>query len=541
MRKLYISVICTLLTWSFVSCDDFLSEYSQDMVIAKTVTHLDEVLLGDVYIRSSTVSYGPSSGRCAFFNILDDDVNTAKGGKYIDEYGSERPIYFNPNIWNFCVGPVFGYFAWQENVGINAQGTNIADDATTWNDLYSRINKINVILDEIVDMPHETDEDDAAYYRVQGEAHFLRAQFYLILANLYGKPYSATDCEKNLCVPLKLTPYVEHDKDKETQFERATVKAVYDQIVDDLTKAEGFLTRSPQNPKNRLHRASAEAASLLLSRVYLYMQKWDLAEQKASLVLESSNFRLAGINRLEDCVDFLTESNPEIIFSQGPNYLPMGGPGDKQYAFSALSGTFCVSSDLANIYDQVNDRRFRCFFGKAEGDSLALENKYNTSYIGMQRISDVFTMRMAEAYLNKMEACAMQPGKEAEANLLLNTLRAQRIDFYSDQTYSGEELVQQIRDERRKELCFEGHRWFDLRRYSVCETYPFSKTIIHVFNEVNDKGDPTKVRTYRLEEHDPAYTFAIPAKALSFDKVPMPTNPREKRLSLEEMNTENNE
>ena len=202
MRKLYISVICTLLTWSFVSCDDFLSEYSQDMVIAKTVTHLDEVLLGDVYIRSSTVSYGPSSGRCAFFNILDDDVNTAKGGKYIDEYGSERPIYFNPNIWNFCVGPVFGYFAWQENVGINAQGTNIADDATTWNDLYSRINKINVILDEIVDMPHETDEDDAAYYRVQGEAHFLRAQFYLILANLYGKPYSATDCEKNLCVPF---------------------------------------------------------------------------------------------------------------------------------------------------------------------------------------------------------------------------------------------------------------------------------------------------------------------------------------------------
>lgn len=82
MRKLYISVICTLLTWSFVSCDDFLSEYSQDMVIAKTVTHLDEVLLGDVYIRSSAVSYGPSSGRCGFLNILDDDVNTAKGGHF---------------------------------------------------------------------------------------------------------------------------------------------------------------------------------------------------------------------------------------------------------------------------------------------------------------------------------------------------------------------------------------------------------------------------------------------------------------------------
>lgn len=534
MKKFTITtMICGSLACSLASCGDFLSEYSQDMVVAKTVTHLDEVLLGDVYVPSYAIEYGPGSRSCGFFNILDDDVNTGKGGKALLEDGSETTIPFSANIWNFCTSALYGYFAWQAEVGTNTDG-NVGNDNATWNDMYSRINKINVILDEIVDLPHDTDEDDAAYYRVQGEAHYLRAQFYLVLANLYGDAYNPTDCNEKLCVPLKLTPYVEHDNSKDTQFERATVKAVFDQIVYDLTQAEQLLTKSPQKEKNRLHRASAEAASLLLSRVYLYMQEWKLAEEKAAAVLATTNFTLAGIGQLGDEIDFLTSTNPEIIFSQGSNNLPMA-PRNYNTPFAGICGTYCVSSDLADLYDKENDRRYECFFGVATGDSIALENKYQSGTNMKARISDVFTMRMAEAYLNKMEACAMQDGKEGDANELLNTLRAQRIENYTAQTYTGEELVKQIRDERRKELCFEGHRWFDLRRYAVCAKYPYSKPVIHVFNRCNSKGEHQSTMTYRLEEHDLAYTFAIPAKVLEFDKVAMPTNPREKRKSLEEM------
>ena len=68
-------------------------------------------------------------------------------------------------------------------------------------------------------------------------------------------------------VPLKLTEYVEHDKDKKTQFERTPVAKIYEQIVEDLKTAVNYLTESPQ--KRPLHRASKEAAQLLLSRVYL--------------------------------------------------------------------------------------------------------------------------------------------------------------------------------------------------------------------------------------------------------------------------------
>ena len=536
MKKIYTKILCFAVASSFVACDDFLSEYSQDMVIAKTVTHLDEVLLGSVYVPSYGVTAPDGQSVCGFLNILDDDINTAKG-----TVGSHKiPQHPHDILFNN-----FGYFAWQQEVGYNLDGSSKAYDDVTWNDMYKRINYVNVILDEIVDMPHTTDEDLAAYYRVQGEAHFLRAQFYLILANLYGKPYDA-DASKNLCVPLKLTPYVEHDNDKETQFQRATVKEIYDQIVDDLTKSVEYLTLSPQNAKNRLHRASAEAANLLLSRVYLYMQEWALAETTAEEVIKSKNFSLAGLNLLGDEVNFLTQSNPEIIFSQGSNNFPQSAT-EGNAPLSAYANTYCVSSDLANIYDQEKDRRFTCFFGITpelyygyvigQTDSLGLHNKYDSPINSKSHISDVFTLRVSEAYLNKMEACAML-GHTDEANDLLNKLRNQRIDDYTNESYAGEELVSQIRDERRKELCFEGHRWFDLRRYSVSELYPYSKRIVHVYNVTNNKGYHQKTQTYVLEEHDQAYTFAIPQNVLNFDKVPMETNPRPKRVSLESLQEE---
>ena len=44
---------------------------------------------------------------------------------------------------------------------------------------------------------------------------------------------------------------------------------------------------------------------------------------------------------------------------------------------------------------------------------------------------------------------------------------------------SGESLVKFTRKERRRELCFSYHRWFDLRRYAVAPQYPEAITIKH--------------------------------------------------------------
>ena len=94
---------------------------------------------------------------------------------------------------------------------------------------------------------------------------------------------------------------------------------------------------------------------------------------------------------------------------------------------------------------------------------------------------DAFVIRSAEAYLNKAEAQAMQ-GK-SEAIQTLKTLLENRFENGEIPTsidgLQGENLVRFIREERRRELCFECHRWFDLRRYAVCEKYPEKKEVRH--------------------------------------------------------------
>lgn len=513
MKKIILLFVCTV---SFLcsSCSDFLEEYSQDMIIAKQVSDLDEVLLGSVYIPSSEISYGMSASGCgSFMNILADDIGT----------GYAEKIY-SINTYNYVITNMFGYYAWQFDVRTNFEGTGKMDDAGTWNNLYYRINIANIILSEIEDLPRNTNQEQQDYIRILGETHFLRAQFYFFLANLYGKPYNPKTCETDLCVPLKLTAYVEHDKNKETQFERATVAEVYNQIVEDLLLARAELTESPQNPQHLLHRASLEAVELLLSRVYLYMQDWKNAAAMADNVTRSDNFMLSAASNLIPSVEWLTSENVEVIFSQGPNYCTPDG------CLIGAAGGFCVTRELYDMYDDNDARKGNFFSTNSLTDSIGLAYKYKPG-IYTAHISDIFMMRMSEAYLNKAEALAMQ-NQDGDACNALNTLRKNRINNYTDQTYTGEELVKQIRDERRKELCFEGHRWFDLRRYMVNEIYPYSRTIIHKFNIYSDDGNWGGSKFYRLKENDLAYTFALPASVREFDKTPMIDNEREPRPAL---------
>ena len=350
---------------------------------------------------------------------------------------------------------------------------------------------------------------------------FLRGQFYFILANLYGKPYNPSTASSDLGVPLKITSGVEHDKDLETQFNRATLDVMYTQIVEDL---QGAVENLGMSSKNVWYRASEEAARILLSRVYLYMQRWDDARSVLEPVFDQITLcSLVSGDTLNSDNRFLTEENPEIIFSQSSLY--------SQVCWTANAPDLCVSHELYNLFDE-NDRRRGCFTTNMETDSIALSYKYNTGNFQSQ-VSDVLMIRAAEAYLNMAEACAISGTDEASANTYLNTLRRNRIVGYEDQSYSGEELVSQIRTERRKELCYEGHRWFDLRRYSVCEKYPYKKRIYRQYALYDADGRLTSNKTYVLEEDDPAYIFAIPKNVLEFDATPMPDNERPERNPID--------
>ena len=499
MKKLLYGIIVAL----FCSgCSNFLEEYSQSQTVAKKVSHFDELLLGDGYLPAVNKKY-ISTDHAGFLNVLDDDVTTVPGGMAV-------------HYWSGVMEQLFGYYAWQLEVGRNPEGNILNDDSQTWLDFYRRISVTNIILKEIDELKVDSPAEENDRIRVKGECHFIRASLYFTLVNLYGKAYSKTSASTDLGVPLKLTEYIEHDKDKETQFQRASVAQIYDQIVKDLRASVEYLTQSPQ--PRPLHRASKEAAQLLLSRVYLYMQDWNNAATIAAQLLEN-NTRLHQMNEGDSAKIFLSENCSEVLFSQGSMNL--------HNSMTGASGDFAVSEELVELYDRKNDFR-RYFFGTNPNSfAYKLQWKYDTTAI--PHVSDIYTLRISEGYLNLAEAYAMQDNTEG-ANQYLKSLREKRIKGYVHTNYTGEKLINEIRLERRKELCFEGHRWFDLRRYAVCEKYPHAQKIIHEFNVFDGNQnfwDHTDI--YELPENDPAYVMQIPKSVLEYDETQMPENPRNKR------------
>ena len=139
----------------------------------------------------------------------------------------------------------------------------------------------------------------------------------------------------------------------------------------------------------------------------------------------------------------------------------------------------------------MNDQRFLAYALKTASDdnSVYLKKPMSSSELGQ-------SVRSAEAFLNRMEAYALS-GEEGLALAELNAFRKTRVIGYTDVNLSGQTLLDEIRLERRKELCFEGHRWFDLRR----TTRPRIEKVIDG-------------KTYILEKDDARYTLRIPQAAI---------------------------
>jgi len=75
-------------------------------------------------------------------------------------------------------------------------------------------------------------------------------------------------------------------------------------------------------------------------------------------------------------------------------------------------------------------------------------------------------IRYTEIILNYAEAC-IALGQEAEGKTYLNMIRKRA--GMPDVTESGQALVNAYRHERRIELAYEGHRFFDVRRWMIAE------------------------------------------------------------------------
>ena len=219
----------------------------------------------------------------------------------------------------------------------------------------------------------------------------------------------------------------------------------------------------------------------------------------------------------------------ETIFTQGTGAFAGNkhGYGIANGSVLSVVNRFRASEELVQMYykEQGGGTDLRPTFFMYINQRDPANKRYIQKQVttSLTTASSEFLLRLSEVLLNKAEALAMLD-RDEEAMEVLEELRIKRIvatEYKPLDVRSGGKLVELIRDERRRELCGEGQRWFDLRRYAVHPKYPFSKEIVHdhYFYD-NSTRKVTYVGSYRLNKYgeEPAYVIPIPQHVIEFNK-----------------------
>jgi starch-binding outer membrane protein, SusD/RagB family len=334
---------------------------------------------------------------------------------------------------------------------------------SNWQIGYFAINQCNLILEAA---PNVAGITEAQRNKAEGEIHFLRALLYFDLMRVYAyDPTAIVEASNRGGVPLVLKGVLEVAQT--TNPARASINEVYDQIYADLNAALEKLPATGGAP----HFASRAAAQALFSRVSLYRGDYAKTVEMATAGITTATAKLAsGANYV---AGWRTSVNPESIFEL--IYLVPENIGVNESLHTTYSTLRDLNSTVtAGWGDVVPTADFLAQFEPGdiiralyqEGtNGRGTRNVETTKFLGKNgavNLDNVPLIRASELHLNRAEANA-RLGNLVPALTELNQLRA-RAGLPASVAVTQDEIIAAIARERRIELAFEGHRWFDLKR-----------------------------------------------------------------------------
>ncbi len=330
-----------------------------------------------------------------------------------------------------------------------------------WSYAYVTIAAANNIIDNLAGKT-ETDVTEQDLNNLKAECLFIRALAHFDCVITYAQPY--TYKPESLGVPVVL------HTDSEGKPARETVAKVYEQIVTDLTEAETIIDPEYVRLDGTDSKAAAnlDAIRALLSRVYLYMGNWQKAADYATLVINSENYRMWTPAEYPDVwgKNIAGEGGEVIfeVFSSKSNYSHGNWEDITWMTSPDGSGDAMVSNDLLALYDQ-NDIRYTAGFRTTDTNNdkgRKWTAKYPGKGEGSPDANNIIVLRLSEMYLNRAEAlkngATIDGGVTPESDI--NTIRSNR-----GVASIGSVTIQDIKNERRMELAWEGHHVFDLARW----------------------------------------------------------------------------
>jgi hypothetical protein len=441
----YINVAVLLLFTMLTSCSkkiDITPQFSLDG--SKPLTTLDQAdfvltgaynsFLGGGYFSSiPTINTAGQSLQPASFSGLPDMMSDD-----LVETFEDFPNYRKASEWT--------YTADEPNVQI------------TFANCYNVISGVNIILRDIDNL--NAAEPDRAN-NIKGQALTIRAMAHFDLLRYFATTFDRNSGELGVA-------YIK-TYDATGKPSRNTIRECYDNIFADINDAITAFNASGASSGD-VSKISINAAYALKARASLYAGQWqDAADASTHLI---DQFPLAGI---DDFPGIWTDDNDEeVIWKVKFQSVNDGTPYENVFFARGNKSLYRPTLTIDGLYDAANDVRhdtyiatIGSFNGIAHDPRLAVikhRGKSPASATEGGGFVDWKVFRVAEFYLTRSEA-NFQLGNEADALADLNALRAARIIGFVDGTESGSALLDAIKIERRKELAFEGHRFFDLKRW----------------------------------------------------------------------------
>ena len=322
-----------------------------------------------------------------------------------------------------------------------------------WRRGYVVITNANTILNYTDDLKKEFPNNAGEITRIEGQALFMRALAHMCLTLCYAQPYGYTEDASHVGIPI--VTYVVGTSER---LSRKTVGEVYDQIVKDLEKARTCLGDDVGDTDY----VSGPACDALLARVYLYMGKYDQAEAYADKVI--AQFKLAPHDQYL-AMFTAEEKGSEAIFRLTGKYA-----GQRMRMFYDYESPHYLPTE--EFISSFSSDDIRAGLLKAPDGHKACMKYYDLKTDSpVDRYYRINILRLSETYLIRAEArCQRNNLKGAADDLKRIMARAKGMDpsEISDgqiAASSQKGLMESIKIERNKELCFEGHRFFDLARW----------------------------------------------------------------------------
>jgi len=341
------------------------------------------------------------------------------------------------------------HYSWAQTAGDNISASGGSGTETNLNGLWTVGYKIIRSCNYAIGKADEfRSENEALANKIKGQAYTLRALVLFTLSEVYSQPYNYSADASHRGVPIVETA------DWTAPITQSTVSEVYKHNIDDLNKAIQLL---PETGEAKIL-ISKDFAKGLLAKIYFYQGNYQLCKGMVAELISH--------------LALLTENYPANLFNgQGESLfeLPPSSSATGAYAtnFAGIqynSETFVATFDIVQLLNN-NATDLRKSWLTKSGSEYKVTKFPKGAVPNISTVAGAYyhpVMRASEVYLMGAESYAVLNNVDS-AVTLANKVRLRSAPG-SDPFTGSEGLIDSIRVERRRELCFEGFRLFEILR-----------------------------------------------------------------------------